>query len=70
MLGAGALVALNDEEPDPRWVQFGALADTADAVAAVAFREDLGPVSTAATLGLAIPASLLGWKSAFGLKRR
>ena len=70
VLGAGALVALNDEEPDPRWVQFGAIADTADAVAAVAFREDLGRVSTAATLGLAIPASLLGWKSAFGLKRR
>ena len=32
VLGAGALVSLNGEPPDARWVQFGAIADTADAV--------------------------------------
>ena len=68
VLGAGALVSLNEEPPDARWVQFGAIADTADAVAATVFREELGTVSTVATLGLAVPAAALGWKAALGLR--
>lgn len=70
VLGGGALVSLNDDHPDTRWVEFGALADTADAVTAVVFRDELGPTFTVATLSLAAPASLLGWKAAFGLRRR
>ena len=30
ILGAGALKSLNAADPDPTWVAFGALADTAD----------------------------------------
>ena len=67
VLGAGALVSLNEDDPDTSWVKFGAIADTADAVAAVSFRNELGPAFTAATLSLAAPASVLGWKAALGL---
>jgi len=70
VLGAGALASLNADEPDPDWVRMGAIADSADAVAALAFRKELGPQALIATLSLAVPASLLGWKSAMGLARR
>jgi hypothetical protein len=69
VLGTGALTALNGDEPDTRWVAFGAAADTADAVTAVAFREELGPALVGATLSLAIPAAVLGWKAVVGLRR-
>jgi hypothetical protein len=69
VLGAGALVSLNEDRPDPSWVTFGAVADTADAVTATVFRDDLGPLATAATLSLAVPAATLGWKSALGLRK-
>lgn len=70
VLGAGALASLNAEEPDPDWVRMGAIADTADMITAVAFRDELGPQGLAATFGLAAPAATLGWKAASGLARQ
>ncbi|MGI9577589.1 MAG: hypothetical protein ACR2OH_05290 [Microthrixaceae bacterium] len=67
-LGAGALVELSDPEPDARWVTAGAVADTADAAAAVVWHRELGPAGTAATLSLAVPAAVGGWKAASGLR--
>lgn len=67
-LGAGALVELSDPEPDARWVTAGAVADTADAAAAVIWHRELGPAGTAATLSLAVPAAVGGWKAASGLR--
>src|SRR3954453_1370473 len=43
VLGAGALVSLNRAEPDSTWVKAGAVADTIDAVTAIAFRDELTP---------------------------
>lgn len=68
VLGAGALVELSDPEPDARWVTAGAVADTADAVAALAWHRELGPAGTAATLSLAVPAAAAGWKASNGLR--
>jgi hypothetical protein len=69
VLGAGALRSLAGESTDTSWVAMGALADTADAVVATTFRKEIGTAATAATLGLAIPASLAGWKCVIGLRR-
>ena len=68
VLGAGALVELSDPEPDARWVTAGAMADTADAAAAIVWHGELGPAGTAATLSLAIPAAAGGWTAARGLR--
>jgi hypothetical protein len=68
VLGAGALVELSDPEPDGRWVTAGAVADSADAVAAVVWRDELGPAGTATTLSIAVPAAAAGWKAASGLR--
>ena len=69
VLGAGALQSLQALDPDPTWVAFGALADTADVVTALVTRDEIGPSSLAATLGIAVPAALIGWKATIGLKR-
>lgn len=68
VLGTGALVELSDPEPDGRWVTAGAVADTSDAVAAVVWHRELGPLGTAATLSLAVPAAAAGWKASSGLR--
>lgn len=68
VLGAGALAALNRPDPDVSWVVAGAIADTADAAVAIAFRDELGSAFTATTLAVAGPAAALGWKAAAGLK--
>ena len=41
VLGAGAVVALAQPEPDASWVKMGAIADSCDAVAAVVWRDEL-----------------------------
>ena len=69
VLGAGALQSLQSPDPDPTWVAFGALADTADVVSALVTRDELGPSSLAATLAIAVPAALIGWKATIGLRR-
>ena len=69
VLGAGALQSLQSPDPDPTWVAFGALADSADVVTAIVTRDELGASSLAATLAIAVPAALMGWKAALGLKR-
>ena len=63
-----ALAALNRPDPDVSWVVAGAIADTADAAVAIAFRDELGSAFTATTLAVAGPAAALGWKAAAGLK--
>jgi hypothetical protein len=68
VLGGGALVALNSDEGAPQWVMAGAIADSSDIAAAVAFRDELGTRSLVATLALAVPAAALGWKSALSLR--
>ncbi len=68
VLGGGALVELSDPEPDGRWVTAGAMADTADAAAALLWHQELGPYGTAATLSVAIPAAAAGWKTSSGLR--
>lgn len=68
VLGAGALRALGEGDEAARpWVQAGAAADTLDAATAVVFGRDLDRTSRLATLALAVPASLLGWKASQGL---
>lgn len=67
VLGVGAWRSLAVPEPDPTWVRMGAIADTADAVAAVVWRAELGAAGTASTLALAVPAAAGGWKAATGL---
>lgn len=67
VLGLGALRSLGDPEPDPAWVRMGALADTSDAVAALAWHRELGASGTAATLSLAVPAAVAGWTAADAL---
>lgn len=69
VLGVGAVVELTEEEPSGRWVAYGAAADTCDAVAAVVWRDELGPTGLVGTLGLAVPAALGGWWSTIGLRR-
>ncbi|MEZ5322078.1 MAG: hypothetical protein R2698_08415 [Microthrixaceae bacterium] len=69
VLGAGALVSLNREQPEVDWVRMGAVADTADAAIAVVCREELGTKGMAGTLGVAVPAAALGWKASFGIAR-
>lgn len=69
VLGFGAIMELTEEDPEGRWVAYGAAADTCDAVAAVVWREELGVAGMAATLSLAVPAAAGGWWSAFGLHR-
>jgi hypothetical protein len=66
-LGAGTLMALAEGGEAKRWVMAGAAADTVDAITAVAFRKELGPPVMLATLALAVPAAVLGWKAALGL---
>jgi hypothetical protein len=68
VLGGGALVDLNSDEGAPQWVMAGAIADSSDIAAAVAFRDELGTRSLVATLALAVPAAALGWKSALSLR--
>ncbi len=67
VLGVGALRSLAEPEPDASWVRMGAIADTADAVAAVVWRSELGVAGTASTLALAVPAAAGGWKAAAAL---
>ncbi|MFN8051743.1 MAG: hypothetical protein U0Q22_09920 [Acidimicrobiales bacterium] len=69
VLGAGALVTLNGDEPDTSWVMAGAIADTGDAIVAAVFREELGPAFTIPTFAVAGPAAALGWKAAIGLRK-
>jgi hypothetical protein len=69
VLGFGAIMELTEEDPEGRWVAYGAAADTCDAVAAVVWREELGVAGMAATLSLAVPAATGGWWSAFALHR-
>jgi len=69
VLGAGAVAALSQPEPDASWVKMGAVADSCDAVAAVVWRKELGPAGTASTLALALPAAAGGWKAAQSLAR-
>ncbi len=69
VLGFGAIMELTEEEPDGRWVAYGAAADTCDAVAAVVWRDELGVAGMAATLSLAVPAAAGGWWSALELHR-
>jgi len=70
VLGAGAIMELTEEHPDGRWVAYGAAADTCDAMAAVVWRDELGPAGMAGTLALAVPAAAGGWWSALSLRRR
>lgn len=70
VLGAGALKSVNEQHVDTSWVKMGALADTGDIAVVLATRKQLGRPFTFATLSLAIPAALLGWKSSLGLGRR
>jgi hypothetical protein len=67
VLGVGAWRSLGEPEPDPSWVRMGAVADTSDIVAALVWRKELGPLGTASTLALAVPAAAGGWKAAAGL---
>ena len=69
VLGVGAVVELTEEDPSGRWVAYGAAADTCDAVAAVVWRDELGPVGVAGVLGVAVPAAAGGRGSAVGLRR-
>lgn len=67
VLGAGAVHSLRTSSgPDP-WVTMGAVADTADAITALTFRNELGGPKLATTLALALPAATLGWKAAADL---
>ena len=67
VLGLGALASLSEPEPDGSWVRMGAIADTSDAVAAIVWRDELGPAGTVSTLALAVPAAVGGWKAASAL---
>lgn len=67
VLGLGALKSLSEPEPDPSWVRLGAVADTSDAIAAIVWRDELGPAGAVSTLALAVPAAVGGWKAAAGL---
>ncbi len=69
VLGVGALRSLSAPEPDPSWVRMGAVADTSDAIAAIAWRSELGPSGTVATLSLAVPAAAGGWIATSGMSR-
>ena len=70
VLGSGALISLNEDEPDPAWVRFGAIADTGDAAIVLACRKELPPLFTGVTLAIATPAAALGWKASLGLGGR
>lgn len=67
VLGTGALQSLADGDGAERWVTLGAVADTADSVAALVFHRELGRGGLAATLGIAVPAAGGGWYAAKGL---
>lgn len=69
VLGAGTLVSLNQEHPDPTWVKMGALADTGDVAITLACREQLETSFIVPTLAVAGPAAALGWKAALGLSK-
>lgn len=70
VLGAGAYLALDagDDDAAARWVQMGALADSADAATAVVYGRDLGRRGQLTTLAVAVPAAVLGWRSLRGLR--
>lgn len=70
VLGAGALVSLNRDQPDTTWVKAGAAADTADAVVVLLGRNELDPSFVIPTLAIAGPAAALGWKASLGLSKR
>ena len=70
VLGVGAVLELTEEDPKGQWVALGAAADTCDAVAAVTWRDELGPAGVASTLALAVPAAAGGWWSAISLRVR
>jgi hypothetical protein len=70
VLGVGAVLELTEEEPKGQWVALGAAADTCDAIAAVAWRDELGPAGVASTLALGVPAAAGGWWSAISLRVR
>ena len=69
VIGAGTLIALkaDDDAAAARWVQMGAVSDSTDAVTAVVFGRELDRMGRIATLALAVPASIVGWKAAAGL---
>lgn len=69
VLGAGTLMALSDGDGPAaaRWVQVGAAADTLDAAIALVYGRELDRRGRLGTLALAVPGSILGWKSAAGL---
>ena len=69
ILGIGGLTSLNAPDPDPKWIAYGAAADTLDVVTAVAYREELGAFGLATTIGVAAPAAVMGWKATIGLRR-
>ena len=70
VLGAGTLAALgaDDEAAAIRWVEVGAAADSLDVANALAFHKELDRTGVAATLALAVPASVGGWLAARGLR--
>lgn len=70
VLGTGTLLALSDGDgaATSRWVQMGALADSADAATAIVYGRDLDRPGRLATIAIAVPAAVLGWKSAAGLR--
>ena len=64
-LGIGTLGALSkDDGSATPWVGMSAAADSCDVVAALVWRDELGPAFTAITLALAVPASVGGWWAA------
>lgn len=69
VLGAGALVSLNSDQPDTTWVKMGAAADTADAVVVLLGRNELPTAFVVPTLAIAAPAAALGWKASLGLSK-
>lgn len=69
VLGAGALVSLNEDQPSTTWVKAGAIADTADVVVTVLGRDELGAAFVVPSLAVAGSAATLGWKATIGLSR-
>ena len=69
VLGAGTLAALagDDDVAAARWVQVGAVADTLDVATVVLHGDELDRLGRWATLAVAVPATIAGWKAGRGL---
>ncbi len=64
ILGSGTILAARDGVGLARWVQAGALADAADALAIVAARRHVPAAKVAAIVAIAAPTALIGaWAS-------